>query len=265
LRERLAPVEIGDDLIARSLIELGYAALHITDRRVALFADAATLRPITFAGACDTLTTLRPERIALVVLGLAGGAEIFRELPVAIERLDRLCRERSLDPGWSSFASEPQSIAALTGPACDAVHLILAEWAILGRGFDAEMRREFLDRRMAANSAIAVTARDGRGIVFVAGYVPSRRLLGQAWVRDKPSYDRGIDLRKLPDLQYGLWLSRAYFEVLESDRPRLDRIRTRLCSPALGCRHFDYDRLLLPWLMPDGERIVTLTSVLRAG
>jgi hypothetical protein len=75
----------------------------------------------------------------------------------------------------------------------------------------------------------------------------------------------GREVEEQPDSVYGGWLASAYRELVQDDRPRpglqlVEAVITRVGGRAVRTR---YERLLLPWRSPGGDRWITSQPVLR--
>jgi hypothetical protein len=253
---------LGFDVAAVSMVEyvvrnMGFVELRFDRGRLRIAARPRLVSPFAVTGLADAVARWRISRIALSLLGDGWNATIHGTVAGALAQLRHACRETSTHPAWSLFESKKLQLDDLHGPPYDAMHLLSAEWQMLGGEMDREMRSEFLSRRSPANIFLARPSRDRESIV-----VEHCRILDQPWAS---SWMRraDIDLRAQPDMRYIAWVTRAYRDALGTGRPRLERIRAELRCPERGARLFDYDRLILPWRSPAGERLATVVSVVR--
>jgi hypothetical protein len=253
---------LGFGVTAVSLVEyvvrnMGFVEARFDEGRLRIAARPRLLSPLAVAGLADAVAPWNISRVALSMLEDGWSAVIHATAAGALAQLRHVCREVSSHTGWSLFESDKLRLDDLHGTPYDAMHLLSAEWQTLGGEMDHEMRREFLSRRSAANIFLARPSPDRESMV-----VEHCRMLDQPWAS---SWMRraDIDLRTQPDERYISWVTRAYRDALATGRPRLERIRAELRCPELGTRLFDYDRLILPWHTPAGERLATVVSVVR--
>jgi hypothetical protein len=69
----------------------------------------------------------------------------------------------------------------------------------------------------------------------------------------------GRPVTEQPDPEYGRYTDRVFRQVLDSAEPRFDHIDA-VVSDGRGAQRFQYDRLLLPWQLNSGERVLTSLS-----
>jgi hypothetical protein len=245
------------DLVAYLVRNMGHVEIRFEDGRLRIAARPRFLSPLALAGVVDAAARWPIARVALSLLDAGWGASIHPSLAAAVAELRRICRARSTHPGWSFFETRRLQLDDLDGKPYDAMHLLSAEWQMLGGEMDGEMHAEFLARRSDANMFLARPSADGESIVL-----EHCRLIEQSWTS---SWMRRaeIDLRLQPDERYIAWVTRAYRDTLATGRPRLERIRAELRCPEHGVRFFDYDRLILPWRTARSERVATVVSVVR--
>lgn len=238
---------------------MGFIELRFGQGRLRIAARPRLVSPEAVAGLAKTVARWRVGGIALsLLLGDGWNASIHATVAGALAQLRRTCREASTHPGWSLFEARKLQLNDLRGTTYDAMHLLSAEWQTLSGEMDREMRGEFLTRRSAANIFLARPSLDRESIVVEHCRMPDQPW-ASSWMRRAE-----VDLRSQPDARYIAWVTRAYRDALATGRPRLERIRAELRCPERGARLFDYDRLILPWRTPAGERLATVVSVVRA-
>jgi len=158
-----------------------------------------------------------------------------------------------------TFSAIPENINQLVGADYNAMHLMAAQWSMLGHRLDDQVLRDLLGRSTQANAALLGRSADRKGIV-----VQHRRFLDRDWTNAWMRQPSGFDLRHHEDQRYGAWVAETYDAVLAGHRPRLERVWATIQCPEFGRCDFDYDRLILPWVTPTGDVVATLTSVVRA-
>jgi hypothetical protein len=248
------------DVLDYAIRNMGFTELRPERDRLWISARPAVISPDAVKGTAEATRGWPDCRVVLRTFEFEGGWQttIFTTVTSALSHLRALAREHSNHSGWSSFQAHPVKLEQLEGRAYDGMHLLLGEWAMLGGWMDDEMHHEFLHRRMPSNTALARRSQDGEGIVVahvqVAGCPPAA-----AWVRRA----RGRDLRDHEDRGYAKWLMETYQHVLDRDEPRLEAVEATLRCLQFGSRSFSYDRLILPWKRPRGDKVATLVSVVR--
>jgi transcriptional regulator with XRE-family HTH domain len=73
----------------------------------------------------------------------------------------------------------------------------------------------------------------------------------------------GRDFNDQHDRDYGDWVAEAYAETLAGDHLRLESVRARICLTAERVAEGRYDRLLVPWIGPYGDRFVMGVTLTR--
>jgi len=73
----------------------------------------------------------------------------------------------------------------------------------------------------------------------------------------------GNSVREQPDRDYGQWVHAAYHSVVLTGAPRVDYIDAYLPGSARG-PWIRYERLLLPWRLPTGETLVSVSSRIKS-
>jgi hypothetical protein len=256
LRRRLG-LDPGSGAISRIVRDLGFIELRYRDNRLLIVGRPRVISPLAVAALGQKVARWRVGRVGLSVLDDGWSASVHASVADAIARLRQLCRELSIDPGWSFFDAKPLRLDELDGEGYAQMHLLGAEWQTLGGEMDCDMRRHLLSRAGAVNFFVARPTPDSESVVIEHSRVLERPWTS-SWMRRA-----GIDLRTQPDGRYIAWVTRAYRDALATGRPRLERIRAELRCPERGTRLFDYDRLILPWRTPQNEPIATGLSIVR--
>lgn len=250
-------LDAGNEAISRVVRDLGFVELRYRDNRLRITGRPRVMSPLAVAGLAQKVARWRVARVGLSILEEGWGASIHASVAGALSRLRRLCRELSIDPGWSFFDAKPLRLDELEGEGYDQMHLLCAEWQTLGGEMDADMRRQLLARSGAVNVFVARPSLDRESVVIEHSRVLERPWTS-SWMRRAD-----VDLRSQPDTRYIAWVTRAYRDALAIGRPRLERVRAELHCPERGTRLFDYDRLVLPWRTPQNEPIATGLSIVR--
>jgi hypothetical protein len=185
--------------------------------------------------------------------------EIFASGPEAMRRVRMLC---GVDAGvkprdrWHLTTVTP---AELSKDDNDALRLIHQKWRISFGTFSESffsfaMRHKLLDRfiLLGANQP-------GDDLVF--------RYIGEdfgTFYSEEFRFNAiGKSAQHQPDKDYGEWVTSAYKAVALSGTPRLDYIDAYLPGSLRG-PWIRYERLLLPWRLPQGGRLVSVASRIKA-
>ena len=138
--------------------------------------------------------------------------------------------------------------------------LVFKKWRLSHGTFDNEtpnflIRFGLIDRAVIANqsdsSGAIVFSHAGSGLNLYDNHDKAR-----AWAFAVV----GARVEDQPDPDYGRWVAQTYRSVLSENRPRFDFIDAVVQPPNAEPYRTRYDRLLLPWRMPSGERVVTAVS-----
>jgi hypothetical protein len=73
----------------------------------------------------------------------------------------------------------------------------------------------------------------------------------------------GTDVDDLPDRDYGVVSSRAYYESYGSSRPRLESVHATVRISQAAVVRGRYDRLLMPWRGSGDDALVMCVSIRR--
>ena len=259
LRRRLGCPEPGEDFAARAVREHGYVLLR--ERKGALH---VTLRPArvkrpTLATLFYRLAEAKPARLLLSHLGREWQHEVSGSTHEAMLRLEDLVAFAS---GWAPraiYAVERHSLIPRRLPSLQQLAPLLAVWHLMGgRGPDrlAELLAPlgFLDRaaivRKPRGSGRLTFEHRGKAFTF---YQPCWNLLAM-----------GRDVEDQPDGVYGTNTARCYRETFAEDAPRFESVDALIRTPGHEVRRSRFDRLILPWRTPRGERVATGVSLVRA-
>jgi hypothetical protein len=186
-------------------------------------------------------------------------SEMFTSGPHAMRRIRMLCgietgakpRER-----WHLTTVTP---AALSKDDNDPLRLMHQKWRISFGTFSESfftfaMRHGLLDRFILTGAR-----RPDDELVF--------RYIGEDFATFYSEEFRfnaiGKSVLQQPDKDYGEWLAAAYKAVALSGTPRLDYIDAYLPGSQRG-PWIRYERLLLPWKLPNGEHLVSTASRIKA-
>lgn len=106
LRRRLG-LDGDDDAIGRIVRDLGFMELRYCDNRLLIVGRPRVISPLAVAGLGQKVARWRVSRVGLSILDDGWSASVHASVADAIARLRGLCRERSIDPGWSFFDARP--------------------------------------------------------------------------------------------------------------------------------------------------------------
>jgi hypothetical protein len=186
-------------------------------------------------------------------------ADVFPTGTAAVAKIRALCGfeiEAKPRDRWHLTTVTP---AALSEPGSDSLRLMHQKWRISFGAFSESvfafaMRYGLLDRFL-----LAAARRPGDDLVF--------RYIGddfRTFYSDEFRFNAiGKSITQQPDKEYGEWVNTAYKSVTLTGMPRVDYIDAYLPGSSRG-PWIRYERLLLPWRMPTGEVLVSVTSRIKS-
>ncbi|MBV8775661.1 MAG: hypothetical protein JO258_00545 [Alphaproteobacteria bacterium] len=187
----------------------------------------------------------------------AWKSEISASLDHTLARLHELCAPAFEPPPSQRFTVEPQDPRLLDGVIGREQPLgrMAMKWRASFGKFDLDVMGIAERHDLLPLFAIAGLEK--------AGDRPVWRFLGGAhrWAGD--SYRvHGLHhpIDAMPDKEYGTWVSQFYRAVAETSRPRYDVVTAEMeyhAEAGKPRRVVRYERLMLPWRTPTGERLVT--------
>lgn len=213
--------------------------------------DANTIRSVTQGIECMDL-----RRFDLCYLAENGWvSESFATKAEASGRLEALCGvEMTMRPEdrWHLTALTPDSLSA---DEKDSLRLMHQKWRISFGTFSESVFSFAMQHGLLDRLILAGARRPDDDLVF--------RYIGDdfgTFYSDEFRFNAiGTSIVQQPDRDYGEWVGAAYKAVAQSGAPRLDYIDA--CLPgSLRGPWIRYERLLLPWKLPTGGLLVSISS-----
>jgi hypothetical protein len=248
---RLGAIEIAT---SGSIATLSWQAARVTKRAI--------------AAAAALLAALGPREIRFRS-EISTWIEIGAEATFGVaERLRLGCQPYTADRARPAFFMQPHGmnplIAALPRNRVETNRqhqAVLFDWWRQKQGVCSRAEiLEFFYRYDVIDRAGLVEMDDDVRFSFYGCALDVYRRYDPSWV-DQVVGKRFTDQ---PDPVYGAWCAHAYRQVFAAATPRYDYVDASVHMPGLSAERTRYDRMLLPWVFPDGTRVVSLLSFKRA-
>jgi|HubBroStandDraft_1064217.scaffolds.fasta_scaffold00482_5 hypothetical protein len=204
------------------------------------------------------LVTFRVERAIVEYPGERPEPELLTSSEDIVARLDELRGAAPGEPPRAAFFLQRMALERLAEPRRQPMHRAWREWArARGRLSVAELERE--SGAVDSERMLLRVRRGGRLETnavsdVVRAYLPCERM-GML----------GREVEEQPDPVYGEWLASAYRDLVHDERPGAGLQLVEAVVTCAGGRavRTRYERLLLPWRSPGGDRWITSQPVLR--
>ncbi|HVJ52773.1 MAG TPA: hypothetical protein VM689_09940 [Aliidongia sp.] len=197
------------------------------------------------------------DRAVLDFDDMPSAPELLTSLHDVVARLDELRGHAPGEPPRPNFFLERLSLERLDGPGRTSLQWALAAWA-RARG---KINRRVLDREIGSVAGPRMLLR----------VQPGERLQMDALTRTIDAYPPcerlqliGRDIDEQPDSQFGSWIAGPYRAFIREEEPSLQLLEVAIPSRSSG-RIFRarYERLLLPWQTPGGDRWISANALVR--
>lgn len=204
------------------------------------------------------LVTKQVERAIIQYPGERPESELLTTQQDIVARLDEIRGEAPGEPPRAAFFLERMSLARLNEPRRLAMRAASRAWTkARGRMSVAELNREAgrIDSRRMLVRVRGVERLETNAVSdVIRAYLPCERMSML-----------GRELEEQPDSIYGEWLAVAYRELAEDGAPEpgLQLVEAVVKAPGGKSVRTRYERLLLPWKSPGGDRWITSQPVLR--
>jgi hypothetical protein len=243
---------------------IGYAVRNMGYVRVS-FGDPGTIRialhPRNAASGAVLSVVQRVEsldlaQVELRYLGDEGWiSERFSNGDAALRRMKALCHIETEPQPKDRWYLTSMTPAALLKEETNALRLMHQKWRISFGTFNESVFSFAMQHGLLGRLILAgVKPTDGD---------PVFRYIGDdfgTFYSDEFRFNAvGNSVAQQPDRDYGEWVSAAYKAVAQSGVPRFEYIDAHLPGSSRG-PWIRYERLLLPWKLPTGERLVSMLS-----
>jgi hypothetical protein len=260
LRELAMCADPDVDVLAYAVRNLGYVLLRRQGRVVRAEMRTKLVKPATLIGLYYCLIDLNPQQILLSQLDDEGSRhEFFDDVSEFAATIERAIEDDGVRRHRPVYALSPRSLRQLERARYTRFAPVMRLWHAARGHIPGDLvhmlRRSGLQARAAllrnpAGTGRLVYEHVGSGYTFVDRACLPLMLIGQ-------------DIEMLPDRDYGGWAARSYYECLSDRQPRLETV-SAVMRRSNGERLWSYyDRILLPWQAPDGERFVLGLSEVR--
>jgi hypothetical protein len=249
------------DAIGFAVRNLGYVKVSLGEPGTATIA----LHPRNAGSAAILSVVQRLERMDLAgvelrTLGDEGWvSEGFPNGAAALRRMKTLCRiEAETQPKdrWYLTSLTP---AELLKEDANALRLMHQKWRISFGTFNESVFSFAMQHGLLGRLILAGAKRPDADLVF--------RYIGDdfgTFYSDEFRFNAiGNSVMQQPDRDYGEWVGAAYKAVAETGMPRFDYIDAYLPGSSRG-PWIRYERLLLPWKLTTGERLVSISSRIKS-
>ncbi len=204
------------------------------------------------------LVTKQVERAVIDYPGERPESELLTTQQDIVARLDEIRGEAPGEPPRAAFFLERMSLARLDDTRRLPMRTAMRAWTkARGRMTVAELKREtgrIDSRRMLVRVRGFERLETNAVSDVIRTYLPCERMSML-----------GRELEEQPDGIYGEWLAVAYRELAEDGEvePGLQLVEAVVTAPGGQPVRTRYERLLLPWRSPGGDRWITSQPMLR--
>jgi hypothetical protein len=181
------------------------------------------------------------------------------------ERLKLGCLPETTEPPRPAFVGQALPLNGIAAPRQQHIATDEDRFAALfdwwrgkgGRCRQAELL-EFLYRLDVIDRAGAVQTNADNDLVFTFSGIglDVYKRYDESWA----AQTAGRSFLDQPDPVYAAWCARSYRGAIKSQVPRFEFVDAIVRLPELSPQHTRYNRLLLPWRLPDGRAMVSLLS-----
>lgn len=256
LAEHLGYADPDFDLAGYASRNLGYVSLLISDEATFLQFRAGMISPAALASLKPYLAkAVAKKPVGLVFYASGWLEEVYIEAEPLLARMDELSalREPRMRDQFIRRAHRPQewlyhAHKELSG--------LFELWRFVD-GVYSEPVQRFLQTSGLVNRTVLLEGGRGDDLTVTHGGAGIS-------VYDSFSFRDtvGHSIADQPDKAYGKWVAQAYLACRHSGEPQIDDIDAIIEEPGHDPRRRRYQRLILRWKRPDGEIILTGTSMI---
>lgn len=258
LAEQLGYPDPDFDLAAYAARNLGYVWVAPEDNatflqfRAGMISRASidALRPYLL----KSLKSAKP--VGLVFFASGWIEEAYTEIEPLIARLEDMSDFN--EPHIRDlFVRQPHQPREWLRSSQDELAGLFTLWRSLG-GIYSEPIESYLQRTGLGTRTVVLTTVGENDMRVVYGG-------GGFSVYDTFSFEQtvGRSIADQPDKAYGRWVAQSYLACRQSDEPQIDDIDAIVEQPGHDPRRRRYQRLILRWQRPNGQTILTGSSVLK--
>ena len=227
------------DFPAYLIENLGFVALtKVAPRAVRIRFRAETVSQVGIAAALYRIADMGLERI---IVSHSDNVidRLFPNIPQAVAYIGELLAATQREPS-AAFRSMEQPIETLAN-SDGALSSLFAQWMASKQVYDSATLATTLLGALHARFMV-VKPIDGRLTIDDVG--SGFESFGRTW----QEHARGLPIEEQQDYDYGRWAQVMYGSVLETRRPRLDKVDATIRRPHRNDRiRVRYQRLILPF------------------
>jgi hypothetical protein len=235
----------------------------------------------------DSRTTVRFRWLTVTAAAIDAASKLLRQLPpgqVTVHCQSNEWTEQTFSSGeeaveWiaaslaaqgdgrpvttSHLVASPRDLQSISGrslnrleEADDHFSLLFKKWRLSHHRFTSQITETLIRFGDIDRAVIACERTDGK-IVFehVGARITLYDRADDAWMFRL----HGRPVSEQPDAKYGRYAESVFRKTLDEGQPRLDHVDA-IVNDGRGPVRFRYDRLLLPWQMDNGARVLTTLS-----
>ncbi len=183
--------------------------------------------------------------------------ELYGDLGIAYRRVEDLATAAGRLPKLPDYMDVRRPIEEIDRVASGRLAIVLQRWAEAHAILHPELVDQLIrDKRL---ERFLVVRREPHTQKMVFDFASDGYGTAKYWGK----FVIGQDVEALPDREYGRRLAQTYHAVDDEDEPRLDCVDVTLHLSETEIHRACYERLVLPWLSPAGDRLIMSTSILR--
>jgi hypothetical protein len=249
------------DAIGYAVRNLGYLKVSFTDPgMLTIVFHPRNAGAAAVMSAAERIESLGPKRVDLRHLADEGWiSESFLNSTAALRRMKTLCRMEAEAPPQDRWYLTPLTPAELLKDDASALRLMHQKWRISFGTFNESVFSFALQHGLLGRLILAGTKGTDADMVF--------RYIGddfRTFYSEEFRFNAiGNNVVQQPDREYGAWVGAAYKAVADTGVPRFDYIDAYLPGSSRG-PWIRYERLLLPWKLTTGERLVSISSRIKS-
>ena len=249
LAAQLGAVGADFDVVDFAVRNLGY--VEIVEKAGAV---RLRFRPLIMSGRAVAallyyVAQCNPHRAALSWFDKAWRHEMHGDSKALLQRISAILKDSQRTAPEEPFLATRRSLNTCLQPRNNRFAPLLRQWL-------SGLRNESLQDFLAANGLLdraIIVARDGAtGQYIIRHFGRGIRLYDQSWA----PVALGRRVQDQPDPDYGKWIGDVLQAVDESQSARCELVHARVRRLDGKIEPWRYERLIVPWVGADGQRMV---------
>jgi hypothetical protein len=251
------------EILSYAVRNLGAIAVELADGGAVVQFRSVTVRAEALRAAAEFLSSMSPARIVVQTGGQEQGEQHFDDAVVAhnwlIAQSAAVARNVIIEPrSLTSIANRGLSRLEAND---DYFTLLFKKWRISGGHAPPDLADFLVRFAMYDRATIASTRTDGQ---LMFDHIGARITLYDTQDKQWAFRMQGRPVREQPNPEFGKYTESMFRRILDKSEPAFDHVNAVISDPS-GAIRFSYDRLLLPWTMSRGQRLLTSLSFKTAG